>query len=153
PAVADDAEERRLAGPQRSGQRLLERAREARQLGERQRAAADAADRLLDLAGRRRSEPLGARANRRRVLRERAEDGDPLRRLEVEEQRPLEGGERELVDAQRTLERMSAQLLDELGVTEHDPGLRPTEQLVAGEADEIRAARERLPRGRLEIAK
>src|SRR5581483_12296699 len=47
-AVADDTDDRRLALAQRPGQRLLQRAREARQLGEREGPAADARDRLLD---------------------------------------------------------------------------------------------------------
>ncbi len=48
---------------QRGRERLLDRAGERRQLGERQRAAADAADRLLDLAADARREALGARAD------------------------------------------------------------------------------------------
>ena len=48
PAVADDADDRRLAAAERRGELLLDRAGEARQLGERERAAADAGDRLLD---------------------------------------------------------------------------------------------------------
>ena len=47
--------------PQRSRQLLLDRAGQARQLGERQRAPADARDRLLDLAADEPREPLGAR--------------------------------------------------------------------------------------------
>ena len=49
-------------GAQRRGERLLERAREARDLGERQRAAAEARDRLLDLAARRARASRSARA-------------------------------------------------------------------------------------------
>ena len=64
PAVADDADHRRLALPQRRGERLLDRAGEARQLGERQRAAADAGDRLLDRAAGQLREALGAGADR-----------------------------------------------------------------------------------------
>ena len=64
PAVADDADDRRLAGAQRRRERLLDGAGEARQLGQRQRAAADAADGLLDLAADERREPLGPRAHR-----------------------------------------------------------------------------------------
>src|SRR2546421_565517 len=44
---------------------------------------------------------------------------------------------------------MPSQLLDELRAAENDPRLRPAEELVAGEADEIRAAGERLLRRRL----
>ena len=64
PAVADDADHRRLAARGADGELVLDRAGEARQLGERQRAAADARDRLLDLAAGRRREPLGPRAHR-----------------------------------------------------------------------------------------
>ena len=67
----------------------------------------------------------------------------------MEEQRPLERRERELVDPQRALERVPAQPFDEVGAAEHDPGLRAAEQLVAGEADEIGAGRERLACGGL----
>ena len=82
-------------------------------------------------------------------MRERAENGNPLRRLEVEEECPLERRERQLVDAQRALEWVPAQALDEVGTAQDDPGLRPAEQLVAREADEIGAGRERFPRCRL----
>src|SRR5213075_63501 len=110
--------------------------------------AADAADGLLDLAAGRGRESSRALTHSVAPLRERAEDGDPLRRLEVEEQRPLERRERELVDAQRALEWVPPQPLDELGAAEHDPGLRAAEQLVAREADEVGAGRERLARRR-----
>ena len=142
-AVADDAHHRRVARAQRLGERLLDRAREARELGERQRAAADAADGLLDLAARRGGEPLGAGADRRGSCASVRSTGIRSRRLEVEQQRPFERGERELVDAQRALQRMAPQPLDELGAAEHDPRLRPAEQLVAGEAHEVGAAGER----------
>ena len=44
--------------------------------------------------------------------------------------------------AQRTLKRMAAQLLDEIGAPDHDPRLRPAEQLVAREAHEVGAGRQ-----------
>ena len=44
---------------------------------------------------------------------------------------------------------MAAQPLDELGAADDDARLRPAEQLVAGEADEVGAGREALARGRL----
>ena len=93
---------------------------------------------------------------RRRLLvylREHPEDGDPLRRFEMEQQRALERGERELVDPQRPLEWMPAQSFDELGCAEHDARLRAAEQLVAREADEVGAGRERVSRGRLVLTK
>src|SRR5437867_6365387 len=48
--VADHADNRRVAGPQRGGELLLDRAGEARELRERERAAADPRDGFLDLA-------------------------------------------------------------------------------------------------------
>ena len=67
----------------------------------------------------------------------------------MKEERPLERGERELVDPQRALERMAVQPLNELGAPEHDPRLRPAEELVPGETHEIGAPFERLPHRRL----
>ena len=81
--------------------------------------------------------------------REHAQHRDPLRRVEVERERPLERRERELVRAQRALQRMAAQPLDEVGAADDDAGLRPAEQLVAGERHEIGAGREALLRRRL----
>ena len=44
---------------------------------------------------------------------------------------------------------MPTQPLDEIGPAEHNPRLRPAEELVAREADKIGAALKRLARGRL----
>ena len=68
PSVAHDPDDRRVAEAKRLRERLIDRARERRQLGERQRSAADAGDRLLHLASDGRREALGARANRCLVL-------------------------------------------------------------------------------------
>ena len=46
---------------------------------------------------------------------------------------------------------MPAEPLDEVGAAGDDPGLRPAEQLVAGEADEVGARRERGGRRRLAL--
>ena len=59
-AVAHDPDDGRLAGAERVEQRLLDRAGKARELLERQRSAADAGDRLLDLAADEAGEALGA---------------------------------------------------------------------------------------------
>ena len=70
------------------------------------------ADRLLDLAADRRREPLGARPHDGGVLAQHPQHrhlAQRARGLEVEEQRPLERREGELVDAQRALQRMAAQ--------------------------------------------
>ena len=148
----------RAARPRAAARRqpLLDGAGEARQLGERQRAAADAADRLLDLAADGRGEPLGPRAHRlRRLVQHPQHRHLPQRplRVEVERERPLERGERELVGAQRALERVPAQALDEVGAAHDDPGLRPAEQLVAREADEVGAGGEALARRRLVLGR
>src|SRR5581483_7846526 len=67
----------------------------------------------------------------------------------VEEERPLERGEGELVRAERALERVAAEARDEAGAAAEDPGLRPAEELVAREGDETRAGGETLRDERL----
>ncbi len=52
-------------------------------------------------------------------------------------ERGLEGGIRQLVDAQRAHQRVTADLLEEGGTSRDDPGLRPPHQLVAAEAHDI----------------
>ena len=97
-------------------------------------------------------EPLGARAHGRCVLVQHAQHRHLAQRpfrLEVEEERSFERGEAELVDAERAVQRMAAQSLDEVGAADDDPGLRAAEQLVAAEADEVGAGGERAARGRL----
>ena len=139
---------------ERLGERFLDRAGEARQLRQRQRAAADAADRLFDLAADRFGQPLGAGANHLERLVQHPQHrhlAQRALRLEVERERPLERRERELVRPQRALERVPPQSLDELGATDHDARLRAAEQLVAGEADEVGARGQALARGGLAL--
>src|SRR5207253_635923 len=140
PAVADDADDRRLALAERRGKLLLHGAREARQLGERQRPAADARHGLLDGASDEPGEALGPPAHglgrlvehpQHRYLAERASG------IEVERERSLERRQRQLVGAERALERVAPQPLDELRAARDDSGLRPAEELVSREADEI----------------
>ncbi len=92
------------------------------------------------------------RAHRLGGLAEHAQHGHlprgPLG-VEVERERPLERREGELVGAERALERVAAQALDEVGAPRDDPRLRPAEQLVAREGDEVGARGEALARGRL----
>src|SRR4051794_21930019 len=57
-SFADDADDGRLVDAQRRGERLLDGAGEARHLGERERAATDAADGLLDVAADPTGKPL-----------------------------------------------------------------------------------------------
>ena len=136
---------------QRGRELLLDGAGEARQLGERQRAAADARDGLLDGAARRLREPLCAGAHCLGRLAQHPQHRDLLRPVEVERERALERGERELVRAERAVERVAAQPLDEVGAAGDDPGLRAAEQLVAGEADEVGSRGQRGGRRRLAL--
>ena len=62
-AVADDPDDRRVAQPEHRRETLLDRARGARELGQRERAAADPGDGLLDLAADEAREPLGPLAD------------------------------------------------------------------------------------------
>ncbi len=154
PAVADDADHRRVAEPQRHRERLLDRARGARELGEWQCPSADARDRVLGLAADEAREPLRPLAHALERLVEHPQHRNLTARalgIGVEGERPLERGERQLVGAQRALQRLAAEALDELAAADHDPRLRPTEQLVAGEADEIRTGGE-ARRGRRLVA-
>ena len=119
---------------------------------ERQRAAADAPVRLDRLAPGQPRELLGAGANAVERLVQHPQDGDlreRTRRIEVEEQRSFQRCEGELVGPQRALERMPAEAPDELGATADDPCLRPAEQLVTRERDEVGAVGERIACERL----
>ncbi len=134
PAVADDAEDRRVAGAERRGE-LLGRARTrssgARRAAARRRRRGRPSPRPRRPSARRGARrapapPRPARASIRRTgtrARGRAQRG----------QRPLERGQGELVGAQGALERMAAQPLDEVGATGDDAGLGPAEELVARE--------------------
>ena len=133
---------RRVVGAQRRRQLLLDRAGVARELGERERAAADAGDRFLHRAADGLRKSLGAGADGLGRLAQHAQHRDLLRPVEVERERSLERGERELVGAERALERVAPQPLDQLGAAHDDPRLRPAEQLVAREADEVGAGGE-----------
>ena len=136
-SVADDGDHWRLVRPQRAGQLLLDRAGEARQLGQRQRAASYPRDGLLDGAAGRRGETLGAAENDIGGLAQHADHRDLVRPVEVERERPLERSERQLVRAEGAVERVAAQLLDQVGPAGDDPGLGAAQQLVPREADEV----------------
>ncbi len=151
-AVADDADHGRLAESQRRRELLLDGARVALKLRQRERAAADARDGLLHLAADCRGQTLGPRANGVGGLFEHPQHGDLAARavgVEVERQRAFERGERELVGPQRPLEGVAPQPLHELRPADDDARLRPAQQLVAGEADEAGARGEALARLRL----
>src|SRR5262245_57041691 len=76
PAVPDDPDDRRLADPERECELLLDRARRARDLGERQRAAAHPRNGLLHLAPHGCREALCALTDPFYGLVEHAQDGD-----------------------------------------------------------------------------
>src|SRR5829696_4385122 len=58
-SLTDDSDDRRVVEAERRRERLLDGAGEARDLRERERAAADAPDRLLELSADARRQPLG----------------------------------------------------------------------------------------------
>ena len=107
--VANNPDDGRLAGPERVEQRLLDSAREARQLRERECAAAGPGDRLLDLAADQACQPLSSLPHSGKRLGEHSQHRDLAARtlgIESESKRSLERRERELVRAQRALEWM-----------------------------------------------
>ena len=137
-AVANERYDRRLSEPKGLGELLLDRARRARELRERKRATADAGDRLLDLAADELGEPRRAGAHGLdRLVRASAASAPSRATPGTERERALERSERQLVGAERALERVAAQPLDELGAADDDARLRPAEELVAREADEV----------------
>ena len=106
----------------------------------------------LDLSADETGQPFGPRSHDLAGLVQHPQHRDLAARARgvgVERERSLERGQPELVGAQRALERVAAQALDEVRAPEDDPRLRAAEQLVAREADEVGAARERVARRRL----
>ena len=93
----------------------------------------------------------GAAANRRERLGEHAQGGDRLERGPrlVGVERGLERGDRELVDAQGPVQRVAREALHQLGPPDHDPGLRPPQELVARERHEVHAGGDHLGHGGL----
>ena len=73
-------------------------------------------------------------------------------RREVGERDVLQRAEHEPARAQRAVQRVAGAGVDEVGPAGDDPGLRPAEQLVAGERDERGAGVERLAGGGLVAA-
>ena len=98
------------------------------------------------------AQPLGARVELGARGGEHVQHGNVARgarRVAVQAQRGLERGERELVDPHGAGERVRAHPPDRgLGAGD-DAGLRPAQQLVRREADEVGARRDALARGRL----
>ena len=72
---------------------------------------------------------------------------------QVEAKRRLEGRERHLVDAQRAKQLVLLEFCDELFFADDAADLRPAEQLVAREGDEVAAGLERLRDGRVVLAR
>ena len=129
----------RIRAAKRLGQALLEGAGEALEVGERERATTRPRHGWLDPASGELGETLCPGAHGLCGLGEHAEDGCAGAVGAVERESALEGGERELVCAERALQRVAAQALDEVGAADDDPGLGAAQQLVAGEGDELRA--------------
>ena len=126
--------------PRRSGlgQGERERAGPALDLGQREGAAARAGDGLLDGAAGELGQALGAGAHGRGGLVEHAQHGQVAAAGAVGGQGALERRQRQLVGAERALERVAAHALDQLGAPGGDAGLRPAQELVAGERDDVR---------------
>src|SRR5262245_58451404 len=104
PPVAHDPDDRRLAEPQREREPLLHRAGSALDLGERQRPAADAGHRLLDLAAACGCEAIRSLADALDRLVEHPQDRRlPEARVEHRRERALERGEPEPVRTKRAL--------------------------------------------------
>ena len=121
------------------------------ELGQRQRAASHARDCLDDSAAGRLGEALGAAEDEIGRLAQHAHHGDLVRPVEVERERPLERSERQLVRAERAVERVPTQLLDQVGPAGDDSGLGAAQQLVPREADEVGARGEGGSRRRLAL--
>ena len=150
-AVADDRDHGRLSEPERLGELLLDRARGARQLGERKRAAADARDGLLDLAADERGEPLCARPNTTRPARGACAGREPR-----PSSRRASSASVPSSAASVSLSARSARCSGwRRSRSTRSPRptmiarLRPAEQLVAGEGHEVGARAEALRRRRL----
>src|SRR3954453_530882 len=158
PAVRDARDHRRVAPAKLRRQLVrpriagIERADRPGQLKRRQRASAwpggriaqlgagaDALDQDLGLAAKL---VLGGSQHRDRRDFIRAA-------LEVQAQSGLQGGELKLVQAHRAGEGMRAAGIDRGAGAGEDPGLRPAQELVGREANEIGAGRDRSADGRL----
>ena len=134
-----------------------ERDRKRRQLGGRHRAATDRRGAGLDRdrepghradrAGEPLARPRGARAAVRASMRTTGTSRGAT--VAIERERRGEPGERELVGAQRAHQRVLARGVDRGRRADRDAGLRAAEQLVAGERDEVGAARDGLGDRRL----
>ncbi len=68
--------------------------------------------------------------------------------MEIESQRRVQRGKRHFIGTQGALERVLLQLRNQLAFTHDNPGLRPAQQFVAGEADQAYARRNHLLRHR-----
>jgi len=122
--------------------------RRARDLGHRQGAGAGAGDALDDRGAARRRRRVQRRAHdlrpRLHFLERFAEHGQrrgprhSLLRREVEAQHHVQRRQVELVDPHGPGERMPPHRRDRLRLADGDAGLRPAEQFVAAERDDVR---------------
>ena len=154
-----DAGEHRHGGPRpqhvRDAPTPWQRDGERRDRARRVGAAADERLARHDL-GIERVEPFsqnaGELAELFRLTGDRAERRDVADRIAVamDAQRRLERGQRELVAAERAVERMRPYLAHEITVADDDPALRTAEQLVARVAHQRRSGADAVDDARLE---
>ena len=149
PLVADDAHDRRLAQAQRNGGST---GNAHAKLGSSASGSAPPPTRAVvsstvpPVASASRS----ARARTDSASRSpSARPGSPPGSLTQRRERRLERRDRELVRAERALERVTAEPLDQVGAPGEDPGLGAAEELVARERHHMRAGGDRAARGRL----
>ena len=120
-----------------------------------ERAAPDLAGRRDDqrppgragLGRSRRRAPAGAPPDRLDGRGDHAQRGNPraaLLAVQVQPQRGLQGGEGELVDAHRAVQRVLPDEFDQVLAADDQPRLRGAEELVAAEGDQRGARRDRV---------
>jgi hypothetical protein len=145
--VFDPPDHRRRRGPELPRQRLCVAGEDHGCGWNSRRRESAAADRRRGLAnagtnslrGQRRRERVRSALDlllRGGQHRERRNVDDGSRRIAIDGQRRLESGERELVDAERAREWVLAHPGHQRRIAGDDPGLRPTEQLVAAHRDD-----------------
>ena len=98
-------------------------------------SCARALQRRQQALGQRRGSRLPARVSRRSAV---TSFGQAVG-VAVEAQHGFQRGQGQLADAQRALQRILLDLRDQVLAADQQAGLRPAEQLVAGEGDEVGA--------------
>src|SRR6267378_1999275 len=148
PAARDARDDRRIVGAQPFRERFVGKSREpGPQFGAGERAAADLRISLDQLA----AEPLGAGPDALLVLGQHAQHGDFANgdlRIAIERERRLEPRQGELVGAHRARDGIGTARGNRRLAAHENAGLRPAEQLVAAEGDQIGAGGDRFLNGR-----